>query len=144
MLFGETPFRLKELRVWPVLRIVMYHVKGNIDQHSWKKYHLTTTSQSKLGGTFGNEQPVVMPIFCAHSVIPRDRGEDPQSLFDARLQVGHVRDGLVVQPPPVSLKDLINLTGETRTNRKQYLSTLEPATMISESAAATHLARVGN
>ena len=109
MLFGETPFRLEELRVWPVLRIVMYHVQGNIDQHSWKKYHLTTTSQSKLGGTFGNEQPVVMPIFCAHSVIPRDRGEDPQSLFDARLQVGHVRDGLVVQPPPVSLKDLINL-----------------------------------
>ena len=70
---------------------------------------MTTTSQSKLGGTFRNEQPVVMPIFCAHAVIPRDRGEDPQRLFDARLQVGHVRDGLVVQPPPVSLKDLINL-----------------------------------
>ena len=50
-----------------------------------------------------------MPIFCALPVVPRDWGEDPQGLLDARLQVGHIRDAFVVQPPFMSFKDVVHL-----------------------------------
>ena len=53
-----------------------------------------------------------MPIFCAHSVIPRDGREDSQGFLDARLQVRHICDGFVVQPSFMSFKDLVHLLHE--------------------------------
>ena len=62
----------------------------------------------KAWRTFWNEESFVVPVFCAHPVVPRDRRGDPQSLLDARLQVGHICDALVVQPPFMSFKDLVH------------------------------------
>ena len=67
----------------------------------------------KAGSTFWNEESFVLPIFGAHPVVPGDRREDPQSLLDARLQVGHVRDAFVVQPPFMSFKNVVNLLHES-------------------------------
>ena len=66
-----------------------------------------------LENTFWNEESFVLPIFCAHTVVPRDGWEDSQSLLDARFQVGHIRDAFVVQPPFMSFKNLVHLLHES-------------------------------
>ena len=32
------------------------------------------------GGTFWYEESLILPVFGAHAVVPRDRREDPKSL----------------------------------------------------------------
>ena len=35
------------------------------------------------GGTFWYEESLILPVFGAHAVVPRNRGEDPESFIDA-------------------------------------------------------------
>ena len=75
-----------------------------------------------LENTFWNEESFVLPIFSAHPVIPGNRWEDPQSLLDARLQVRHVRDSLVVDFPIVSLQHVVDLLDQSLLGMRDGIS----------------------
>ena len=73
-----TPLWFEKLGLWPVLWVVVDHVRGDVDHHTWDDF--STKTNKVGGGTFWYEESLILPVFGAHAVVPRDRREDPESL----------------------------------------------------------------
>ena len=108
----KEPLRSKSLGLGPDGGVVVYRKGRDENVHSWFSIVFASKfSSSKSSGqpTFGNEKSVLLPVFDTGAVRSKKRGEDPQGLLDARLQVRHLPDALLVDISLAALHHPVHL-----------------------------------